>query len=144
MREKRRGMRRIRDGIRREKIGNTRGWRERKVEQIKPYKDGTDMNMYLEGLDRDLTTIGVDRREWKRILTSKLSIKATGVITDLMSVEDFGYEEVRERLLERTGVNFIQAGVQIFRGWMNNLLRQTRGNRSDNFFNCVNGTLRSV
>ena len=32
------------------------------------------MNMYLEGLDRDLTTIGVDRREWKRILTSKLSI----------------------------------------------------------------------
>ena len=42
------------------------------------------------------------------------------MITDLMGVEDFGYEEVRERRLERTGVISIQAGVQIFRGWMNN------------------------
>ena len=46
-----------------------------------------------------------------------LSIKATGLVSDFVDAGDLGYGDVTDRLLERTGVNTVQAGIQIFEGW---------------------------
>ena len=69
-------------------------------------------------------------KEWKQILISKFSIKATGLISDLIDADDFGYDDVRDRLLERTAVSTVQARMRVGEEvlWI-----PTRENRSDIF-----------
>ena len=71
----------------------------------------------MDSLEQELDYVAVDRGDWKRTLVSKLTIGSKGIVRDLIVSDDYTYDNLRERLLNRTGISPVEAGIKIFHGW---------------------------
>ena len=58
----------------------------------------------------------MDRTDWKRNLVSKLTIESKGIVRDTINSDEYTYDDLRERLLDRSGFSLVEAGIQIFHG----------------------------
>ncbi len=61
----------------------------RMVSSIPGYKDGSEIAKYIRGLEANLTDIGVERSQFKRILLSKLTPKAREQVVELVDSGEY-------------------------------------------------------
>jgi len=67
------------------------------------HKNGLDMAKWLRSLEADLTDLGVNKRQWKRILSHKLSAMAKEVVVDIIERKDCTCDLLKDACLRRIG-----------------------------------------
>ncbi len=77
--------------------------KDRMVEKILSYRDGNNVSEFLQSLEIELQQLEVKRPENKRILISKLSLKAKDACLDLITTDTLTYEDIKAKLLQKTG-----------------------------------------
>ena len=101
----------------------------KRVEKILPYRGGCNISQFLQLLEVDLQQISVNKSEYKCILISKLTPKANDSCLDLITSEGSTYEEIKARLLEKTGHCLSETEMKLFVNWKNDSRAVNRVNR---------------
>lgn len=93
------------------------------VSSIAMYKEGTDVNKYMRGLEVELKELGVEKKRWKSVLLSKLPVKTKETVLDVIEEVGCTYSRLKEALIGRVGYRLRNLEVKL----LNELDRETRG-----------------
>ncbi len=85
--------------------GVVRADRARLVEEI-PYRENTDINLYIKALEADLTRLNICRDDWLNVLLSTLPPKGLGKLKQ--------HDHVKKKLLDEVGMDFKTVESQTF------------------------------
>lgn len=83
------------------------------VVRIKDSKEGTSIEQFLDSLEIELSQVKIKRKEYKRILISKLSPKTKTICNDLIQSEVATYEDSKHRLLAKTGLSLNEVAMKL-------------------------------
>ncbi len=72
--------------------------RDKTIDKIVPYQDGTEIEHFVQSLEIELTQSKIPIAEWKRVLTSKLSPKLKHLVADIIDNSDLTYGDLKAKL----------------------------------------------
>ncbi len=84
------------------------------VNTIASYKEGTDMNKYVRGLEVELRDLGIKEKRWKCILLSKLPAKVKETVLDVVEESGCTYSRLKEVLVGRVGYRLRDLELKLF------------------------------
>ena len=70
---------------------------------------GEDIEVYLDGLERQLTDFENPRAEWRHILIAKLSADVQLMVQELVADPANQYADIKDALLYRVGMTVMKA-----------------------------------
>ena len=87
---------------------------EKIIDKIPAMTEGSDLELYLQGLENEFTQARIPGDRWKSLLTPWLTPALKDHIGDLQADPSSTYSEIKDRLLDRVGQTSLQAGQQLF------------------------------
>ena len=87
---------------------------EKIIDKIPAMTEGSDLELYLQGLENEFTQARIPGDRWKSLLTPRLTPALKDHIGDLQADPSSTYSEIKDTLLDRVGQISLQAGQQLF------------------------------
>ena len=87
---------------------------EKIIDKIPAMTEGSDLELYLQGLENEFTQARISGDRWKSLLTPRLTPALKDHIGDLQADPSSTYSEIKDRLLDRVGQTSLQEGQQLF------------------------------
>ncbi len=88
--------------------------RDKTIDKIVPYQDGTEIEHFVQSLEIELTQSKIPIAEWKRVLTSKLSPKLKHLVADIIDNSDLTYGDLKAKLYRKAGSTTLEVGLKLF------------------------------
>ncbi len=73
--------------------------KDKLVEKIAMYRDGTEIEIVLNSLEAELANAGVELDEWKTILLAKITPKCKNLVLDLLQNPTTTYLDIKKKTL---------------------------------------------
>ncbi len=78
------------------------------------YRDGTEIEIFLNSLEAELANAGVELDEWKAILLAKITPKCKNLVLDLLQNPTTTYLDIKNRLYNNVGMSKASTGSKLF------------------------------
>ncbi len=78
------------------------------------YRDGTEIEIFLNSLEAELANAGVELDEWKTILLAKITPKCKNLVLDLLQNPTTTYLDIKNRLYNNVGMSKASTGSKLW------------------------------
>ena len=106
--------------------------------------EGSDLELYLQGLENEFTQARIPGNRWKSLLTPQLTPALKNHIGDLQADPSSTYSDIKDRLLDRVGPTSLQAGQQPFELRSNDIREKSSSQVIQMTERLINRTLRGA
>ncbi len=87
--------------------------REHTIDRLPPYKERSEVDLFVESFEAELLQAGIPEDEWKKILISKLPPKTRHHISEVAHKVNSAYNDVKTILFQAAGQTLLEIGMKL-------------------------------
>ena len=81
------------------------------MDKLRPFKEGENLDHYLNACVTQFKTVHFPKTEWKSFPSTKLTPEVVDHVADVFEDENASYEELKSRLLDHAGLTDTKAAT---------------------------------